>query len=182
MLLNCGAREDSWEPLGLQGDPTSQSLKKSTPWRVIGGTDAEAEAPILWPPDAKNWCIRKDPDPGKEGKSRRGWEKMRWLDSITNSMDMNLSKLGYIERQGGLACCSPWGCKELDTTQWLNSNNSNFKEINSGLRYFLGLWVSNTWGGEATWEGTKSKRIQLDQDLWLMRSVSPAENELCSLC
>ena len=147
MLLNCGAREDSWEPLGLQGDPTSQSLKKSTPWRVIGGTDAEAEAPILWPPDAKNWCIRKDPDPGKEGKSRRGWEKMRWLDSITNSMDMNLSKLGYTERQGGLACCSPWGCKELDTTQWLNSNNSNFKEINSGLRYFLGLWglLQETW-------------------------------------
>ena len=51
---------------------------------------------------------------------------MRRLDSITNSMDMSLSKLGYIEGQGSLACCSPWGHKELDMTQQLNSNNSNF--------------------------------------------------------
>ena len=166
MLLNCGAREDSWESLGLQGDQNSPSLKKSTPWRAIGRTDAKAEAPILWPPDVKNWLVRKDSDAGKEGKSRRGWQKTRRLDSITNSMDMSLSKLGYTEGQGSLACCSPWGHKELDMTQQLNSNNSNFnnwpptnknkwkqkqnKEINSGLRYFLGLRVSNPWGGEAT--------------------------------
>ena len=46
---------------------------------------------------------------------------MRWLDGITDSMDMNLSKLsGVGDGQGGLACCSPWGCKELDTTEQLN--------------------------------------------------------------
>ena len=51
-----------------------------------------------------------------EGKRRRGRQRTRWLDSITNSTHMNLSKLGDSERQGSLACCSPWGHKELDTT------------------------------------------------------------------
>ena len=52
-----------------------------------------------------------------EGNRRRGWQRMRWLDSITNSMDMNLSKLlGDSGGQRNLACCSPWGCKELDMT------------------------------------------------------------------
>jgi len=51
-----------------------------------------------------------------EGKRRRGQQRMRWLDSITNLMDMNLSKLGDSERQKILGCCSPWGHKESDTT------------------------------------------------------------------
>ena len=59
-------------------------------WIFIGRTDAEAESPILWPPDAKNWLIGKDPDAGRR---RRGWQRMRWLDCITDSMNMSLSKL-----------------------------------------------------------------------------------------
>ena len=56
----------------------------------IGGTDAEAEAPILWPPDAKSQLIGKDPDAGKdEGRRRRGKPRTRWLDGITDSMDMS---------------------------------------------------------------------------------------------
>ena len=56
--------------------------------------------------------------PGKtEGRRRREQEKMRWLDSITDSMAMSLSKLGVGDGQGGLVCCSPWGCKEWDTTE-----------------------------------------------------------------
>ena len=65
MLLNCGVGEDSWESLGLQGDPTSPSKRKS----VLGDhwkTDVEAETPIFWPSDAKSWLIWKDPDPGKD--------------------------------------------------------------------------------------------------------------------
>ena len=63
-------------------------------WIFIGRTDAEAETPILWPPDGKNWLIGKDPDAGKDwGQEEKGWQRMRWLDDITDSMDMGLSKL-----------------------------------------------------------------------------------------
>ena len=52
-----------------------------------------------------------------EGKRRRGWQRMGWLDSNTDSMDMKLSKLDDSEGQGSLACFSPWGLKESDTTE-----------------------------------------------------------------
>ena len=61
-----------------------------------------------------------------EGRGRRGRQRMRWLDSITNSMDMSLSKLGDGEGQGSLVCCSPRGRTESDTTDRLNSNYCYF--------------------------------------------------------
>ena len=72
------------------------NTKGNQPWILIGRTDAEAQAqaPILWPPDAKSWLMEKTLILGKtEGRRRRGWQRMRWLDSTSNSMDMNLSKL-----------------------------------------------------------------------------------------
>ena len=91
-------------------------------WVFIGRTDAEAETPILGPPDAKSWLIGKDPDAGKDWRQEeKGTTENEMVGCITDSMDISLSKfLGVGDGQGGLACCSPWGCKESDMTEWLN--------------------------------------------------------------
>ena len=69
--------------------------KRDQSWVFIEKIDVEAETPILWPPDAKSWLIWKDPDAGRDGgRRRRGQQKMRWLDGITDSMDMGLGGTG----------------------------------------------------------------------------------------
>ena len=83
MLLNCGVGEDSWESLGLQGDPTSPS-KGNQSWIFIGRTDAKAETPIIWPPDVKNWLIWKRPwcwEILKAGGEGDDWGWDGWMTS-----------------------------------------------------------------------------------------------------
>ena len=68
--------------------------KRNQSWISIGRIDVEAQTPILWPPDVKNWLIGKDPDSGKDwGKEEKGWQRMRWLVGITDSMDIGLGGL-----------------------------------------------------------------------------------------
>ena len=104
------------------------NLKENQSWIFIGRTDAETEAPILWAPDAKNWLTGKDPDAWKDWRQeKKGMTEMRCLDGITDSMDMSLSKLWrLVNGQGSLACCSPWGLKELDMTDWTEQIFTSF--------------------------------------------------------
>ena len=88
--------------------------KGNQPWIFIGRTDAEA--PILWPPNAKNWLIGKELMLEKTGR-RRGQQRIQWLDWHHRLSGHDFEQtLGDGERQGSLVCCSPWGCKESDVT------------------------------------------------------------------
>ena len=103
--------------------------KGNEPWISIGGTDGEAEAPVLWPRDAKSQLIGKDLMLGKiEGRKRRGRQRMRRLYGITWIHRHEFEQTpGDSEGKESLACCSSWGHKELDTTQQLNNNkNKNY--------------------------------------------------------
>ena len=88
----------------------------------IGRTDAEVT--ILWPPDENSQLIGQDLDAGKDWGQEKGITK----DEIADSMDMSLSKLQEEDRegQGSLACYTPWGHKELDTTEWLKWTELGF--------------------------------------------------------
>ena len=109
-------------------------------WIFIGKTDAEAEAPILWPPDVKTWLVGKDPDAGQDRRQEVkgatedemvGWH--HWL----NGREFEWTP-GVGDGQGGLACCYSWGCKELDTTEWLN-----WTELNHYLHYLHHSFASS---------------------------------------
>ena len=92
--------------------------KGNQPWIFIGRTDAEAEAPILWPPDVKSWLIWKDPDAGKDwGQEEKGVteDEMAGWHHRLNEHEFEQTQ-GDSEGQRSLACCCLWGHKESDTT------------------------------------------------------------------
>ena len=132
MLLNCGVREDSWESLELQGDPTSPSLMKSV-LNIHWKDWCWSWSSNIWPPDANRRLTGKDPVAGKDRRQEEtgmteaemvGWH--HWL----NGHEFEKT-LGDSEGQRSLECCSPWGCKELDTTEWLNNNNNNQNRLHN---------------------------------------------------
>ena len=99
-------------------------------WIFTRRTDAEAETPILWPPDVKNWLTGKDPDAVKdwreEEKGTTEDEMVGWCYRLDGHECEQA--LGVGDGQGGLACCSPWGRKESDTTERLSWTECNKQE------------------------------------------------------
>ena len=97
------------------------NLKGNQPWILFGRTDAEVEAPILWPPDVNSWLFGKGTDAGKdwrqEEKGMTADEMVGWHHRL-NGHDFEWTP-GDAEGQGSLACCSPWGQEESDTSWWL---------------------------------------------------------------
>ena len=111
--------------------------KGNQSWIFIGGTDAEAEAPILWSPDLKSWLITKDPDAGKdwrhEEKGTVGDDREQdgWMASPTQWIWVWASS-GNGEGQGCPMCCSPWGHEESDKPKQLNNDKQQVYHFGVG--------------------------------------------------
>ena len=111
-------------------------------WIFTGRTDAEAEAPILWPPDVKSWLTGKDSDAGRVwGREEKGTtqDEMGGWHRRLDGRDSECTP-GVGDGQGGLVCCDSWGHKQSDTTEWLNWTELNpFRWVYFSLSSCLSL-------------------------------------------
>ena len=167
MLLNCGVGEDSWESLGLQGDPTSPFWRRST-LGFLGRNDDKAEAPILWPPDMKSWLIGKDSDAGRdwaqEEKGTTEDEMAGWHHRLDGRESAWPPGVG--DGQGGLACCDSWGHRVGH--DWVTELNWN----PSGFRF--------TWGPvESPWFNFSTSSLRMEDKIFVFYSFF--KKFLCSL-
>ena len=119
----CFRRNSLESPLDCM-EITPVNPKGNQPWIFIGRTDAEAEAPIVWPLDEKTWLIRKYPDVGKDWRQEEYWmaeDKVAGCHHWLNGHEFK-QLLGDDEGQGSLACCCPWRAKDLDMIEQLNKS------------------------------------------------------------
>ena len=145
MFLNCGVERDSWKSLGLQGlisfridckEIQPVNPKGNHSWIFIGRTDAEAETPILWPPDVKNWLIWKDPDAGKDWR----WEEKGMTeDEMVGWVWVNSRSWWWTGRPGVLQFMMSQRVRHDWTTElkWIKRGYSDFTFA------FLLHWINN---------------------------------------
>ena len=149
MHLNCVLDKTLESPLDCK-EIQPLHLKGNQSWIFIGRTDAEP--PILWPPDTKNWLIGKDPDAGKdskwEEKGTTGDEMVGWHHPLDGYVFEQALEVG--DGQGSLTCCSPWGCKELEITEQLNCTASQLKKVKRKRRV--------SWKRLKEWEKQKAEK------------------------
>ena len=127
MPSNCGAGEDLRVPWTARRSNQSILKKINHEYSLEGLTlklKLQYFGHLMWRANSLEMTLMLEEI---EGRMKRGWEKMRWLDGITNSMHEFEQDPGDGEGQGSLVCCSPWGCKKSDTTEQMNSNNKNEK-------------------------------------------------------
>ena len=115
--------------------------KGNQSWVFIGRSDIKAETPILWPPDAKSWLIWKDPMLGKiEGRRRTGWQRMRWLDGIIDSIDMSLGGLWKLMMDREAWSAAVYGVTKSQT--WLSDwTELNWTMLESKLKPIINIWA-----------------------------------------
>jgi len=134
---------------------SNQSVLRKSVLNITGRTDAKVEAPIIWPPEAKDWFTEKDPDTGKdlrqEEKEMTETKIVGWHHRL-NEHEFEQA-LGVSDGQGSLARCSPWDHKESDMTEWLNWTDFSLKILkyhylkNSSLKEELwGIGINQEFG------------------------------------
>ena len=138
--------------------------KGNQSWIFIGRADAEA--PILWPPDVKSWLIKKDPGAGKDWRRRgRGRQRTRWLDVITNSMDMSWNKLREMVKDRETCCTAVNRITKSRTrlSQWTNKTNQIssdiFRDIEKTNLKFIWNQEQTPRRQSKSWERTKMEAL-----------------------
>ena len=140
-VSNCGAGEDFENPLDYK-DIKQFNTKGNQAWKFIEELMLKLKLQIFGHLMQQLDSLEKTLMLAKtEGKRKRGMQRMWWLDSITESMDMNLSKLWEtVKDRKSLTCWSAWGCIELDMTEWLNNNNFHMDMVSKFHHYVNSFW------------------------------------------
>ena len=172
--LNCGIGEHFWKSFGQQGD--QMNLKEDQPWIFTGRTDAEA--PVFWSSDAQSWLIGKVLEAGTDWvqkEKRVSEDEMAGWHHWCNEHELEQTS-GDSEGQGGLACCSPWGLKELDMTGCLNNNNNNLNLPHflvskvSPIFFFQSTFQTNSFSfifNALKWVHSLTKSLSITTGSWL---------------